>query len=297
MSGPDALDLAELMGIKPRRVSAPVTPGQRIPGGERRGIVRVQGTEFDSVTPYNLGDDVRRIDWAATARTGKTHVRRSAAVAHRARCVVVRLSDELFFGTSGRVLAKTAALAVAWKCWEALALNEPVGLVLGNAPELAMPRRGKRHIERLLEALWLEYQRTLQQAAPSRTAPLMELVYSAAERLNRRDQISVIDEFSGLDVEFQRSSSTLAEQRSLQAIVLEDPMFRQPLPVGTYAFQSGRDGRAQTLVLDSKAARTASDELSTFRRSHRGTLMGCGWHVTDAVDLLPAPGKPFGDVG
>jgi len=43
--------------------------------GQHVALVRGQGTEFDSLREYVLGDDVRSIDWRATARRGDVVVR------------------------------------------------------------------------------------------------------------------------------------------------------------------------------------------------------------------------------
>ena len=43
--------------------------------GDYRSSFAGVGTEFHQVRPYQPGDDVRRIDWNVTARTGLTHVR------------------------------------------------------------------------------------------------------------------------------------------------------------------------------------------------------------------------------
>jgi uncharacterized protein (DUF58 family) len=43
--------------------------------GQASVHVRGQGTEFDSLREYALGDDVRSIDWRATARASKTMIR------------------------------------------------------------------------------------------------------------------------------------------------------------------------------------------------------------------------------
>lgn len=64
--------------------------------------LRGQGTEFDSLREYVFGDDVRSIDWRATARTGSTIVRtwrpeqdRSIAVViDTSRLSAVRTGDE-----------------------------------------------------------------------------------------------------------------------------------------------------------------------------------------------------------
>ena len=37
--------------------------------GDHRGLGRGNGLELDRIRPYEPGDDVRKIDWNATART------------------------------------------------------------------------------------------------------------------------------------------------------------------------------------------------------------------------------------
>jgi hypothetical protein len=55
-----------------------VSIGRRVEGllaGDYRSAVLGVGTELAQVRPYVPGDDVRRIDWNVTARTGEPHVR------------------------------------------------------------------------------------------------------------------------------------------------------------------------------------------------------------------------------
>ncbi|HUB42283.1 MAG TPA: DUF58 domain-containing protein [Streptosporangiaceae bacterium] len=44
-------------------------------GGQHRSLIRGQGTEFDSLREYVVGDDVRSIDWRSSARRGEVLVR------------------------------------------------------------------------------------------------------------------------------------------------------------------------------------------------------------------------------
>ena len=47
----------------------------RRPAGERRAAGLGRGTELAQIRPYQVGDDVRLLDAAASARTGGPHVR------------------------------------------------------------------------------------------------------------------------------------------------------------------------------------------------------------------------------
>jgi len=44
-------------------------------GGQHRSLTRGQGTEFDSLSEYVIGDDVRSIDWRSSARRSEVLVR------------------------------------------------------------------------------------------------------------------------------------------------------------------------------------------------------------------------------
>ena len=44
-------------------------------GGQHRSLIRGQGTEFDSLREYVIGDDVRSIDWRSSARRSEVLVR------------------------------------------------------------------------------------------------------------------------------------------------------------------------------------------------------------------------------
>jgi uncharacterized protein (DUF58 family) len=43
--------------------------------GQHRSLIRGQGTEFDSLREYVIGDDVRSIDWRSSARRAEVVVR------------------------------------------------------------------------------------------------------------------------------------------------------------------------------------------------------------------------------
>lgn len=68
--------------------------------GLRSAKGRGGGTEFDQLREYGVDDEVRRIDWAATARAGKTMVRTYRA--ERNQSVVILLDN-------GRVMAGRVA--------------------------------------------------------------------------------------------------------------------------------------------------------------------------------------------
>jgi len=84
--------------------------------GDHRSSRLGQGTELAQVRPYVAGDDVRKIDWNATARTGQPHVRVHVAERALTTWLVLDVSASMAWGTADRTkadVASGACLAVA----------------------------------------------------------------------------------------------------------------------------------------------------------------------------------------
>ena len=93
--------------------------GRRLDGllqGDHVGLLPGPGTEAAEARVYHPGDDVRRIDWAVTARTTETHVRDAVAERELETTLLVDLSGSMSFGTAHwekRELAISVAAAFA----------------------------------------------------------------------------------------------------------------------------------------------------------------------------------------
>jgi uncharacterized protein (DUF58 family) len=78
-----------------------------LPGDRRAAGVGI-GTELAQLRPYEIGDDVRHIDPAATARTGQPHVRLHVPERALTTWIVLDLSPSMAFGTARRLKADVA---------------------------------------------------------------------------------------------------------------------------------------------------------------------------------------------
>ena len=76
--------------------------------GDRRAAGVGLGTELAQIRPYEVGDDVRHIDAAASARTGAPHVRLHVPERALTTWLVVDLSPSMAFGTGRRLKADVA---------------------------------------------------------------------------------------------------------------------------------------------------------------------------------------------
>ncbi len=67
--------------------------------GDYRTLLYGQGVDFADLREYQLGDDIRYIDWNVTARTGTPHIRQYVEDREITAWFLLDLSPSLRFGT------------------------------------------------------------------------------------------------------------------------------------------------------------------------------------------------------
>ena len=80
--------------------------------GDYAGLLPGPGSEAGESREYRPGDDVRRMDWAVTARTGDPHVRQAVAERELETTLLVDLTPSMSFGTA-RSEKRDVAIALA----------------------------------------------------------------------------------------------------------------------------------------------------------------------------------------
>ena len=101
--------------------------------GDHRSLRLGQGTELAQIRPYAPGDDVRKIDWNATARTGQPHVRVHVAERALTTWLVLDASASMAWGTDDRTKADVASGACLAIAHAATRFTPRVGIVTFGA--------------------------------------------------------------------------------------------------------------------------------------------------------------------
>jgi uncharacterized protein (DUF58 family) len=100
--GPMPGALVEALDLVLARRAAGALPG------ERRAAGRGAGTELAQIRPYQVGDDVRRLDAAASARTGVPHVRDHVPERALTTWMLLDVSASMAWGTAARLKSDVA---------------------------------------------------------------------------------------------------------------------------------------------------------------------------------------------
>ena len=140
---------ARRLRVRTRRQVTDVFAGQYV------SAIRGQGLEYAESRLYVPGDDVRSLDWNATARTGLPHVKEHRSERGRTLIAAIDLSPSMRFGTTGRSKAAAAAEAVALLATAALTVGDRFGLMLhaGDESIEIAPARGEGQLHRVLDTL------------------------------------------------------------------------------------------------------------------------------------------------
>lgn len=123
--------------------------------GEYHSIFKGRGMEFSEVREYQIGDDIRTIDWNVTARYGRPFVKVFEEERELTVMLLVDASSSGEFGSFERMKGEIAVEICALLAFSAIKNNDKVGLVIftDRVEKFVPPRKGKMHVYRVLREL------------------------------------------------------------------------------------------------------------------------------------------------
>ncbi|CAM3740942.1 DUF58 domain-containing protein [Rahnella victoriana] len=236
MENPLAIDRDTLMALAGEAKLLSNPPGQIPPGalaGERVSRQQGRGLNFDSLRRYQAGDDVRLIDWQATARLRTPWIRLYNEERERPVFLIVDQRLDMFFATRGQtksvVAAKIAGL-LAWRSWHD---GDRLGsAVFGDAGyALQKCRAPSANLNHVLDDL-LDYNQALPPRYPAEPATSLSLsaVLQHARRLIPAGSwVALLSDFHDLDAECEALLAALRRRCEVSAfVILDDLHLRLP---------------------------------------------------------------------
>lgn len=267
ISAPTAAELARAarqLTLRSRRETTNVV------GGAYTSAFRGGGTEFEELRPYVPGDDVRSLDWNATARAGTPFVRRFREERDQTLLLLLDASASMRFGTAGHSKAARAAHLASLLAAAAGRAGDRVGFVAFDDAVRAelLPERGPAHAFRVVR---------LAVAAAGRAGGATGLS-AALSRLRRharrRAIVCLISDFRDpalLAALEDGGSNPLAAsgiRHDLVSIVLHDPREDELPAVGPVRF-ADPERPQETFVLDASDPRVRGRYRNAARLRRR----------------------------
>lgn len=147
-----AIDVKELMAkVRKIRIIAGKLLDDRL-SGDYHSTFKGRGVEFSEVRPYEIGDDVRSIDWNVTAKMSQPYIKRFSEERELTVMLMVDVSGSQSYGSSGRTKAELSAEVAALLALTAIKNQDKVGLVLfsDKIEKYIPPRKGRDSVMRIV---------------------------------------------------------------------------------------------------------------------------------------------------
>jgi len=218
--------------------------------GEYESVFKGRGMEFDEVREYQIGDEVRSIDWNVTARMGHPYVKRFVEERELTVVFLVDLSASGAFGSVRRMKNEVAAELCALLAFSAIKNNDKVGLVVftDRIEMFVPPAKGTTHVLRLI--------RDLLNFKPRQS---MTDIAAGIEYLGRvirkKSVIFLVSDFLGSD--YEKQLRILGRRHDVIAVSVTDPREVSMPNVGLVELEDAETG--ELIVLDTGSAAIRRD--------------------------------------
>jgi uncharacterized protein (DUF58 family) len=240
--------------------------------GDHLGLIPGPGSEPGESREYQPGDDVRRMDWAVTARTTHPHVRQMIADRELETWLVVDMSASLDFGTAvceKRDLAVAASAAITF-------LNSGggnrFGAVIANGATITRvpARSGRQHLQTLLRSI-----ATTPKAPVGVRGDLAVAIEELRRPERRRGMAVIISDFLG-PINWMRSLRAIAGRHEVLGIEVLDPRDVELPDIGDVVLQDAESGVTREFTIDAQLRDDFGRAAAAHRAEVARTLRSCG---------------------
>jgi uncharacterized protein (DUF58 family) len=249
--------------------------------GNHLGLVPGPGSEPGEARIYQPGDDVRRMDWAVTARTTEPHVRETVADRELETWVLLDLSASLDFGTASCEKRDLAIAALAAVTHLTRGGGNRIGALIATGEQLVrIPARGGLvHAQGMLRRV----ART-PRAAEGTRGDLTAAIEQLRRPPRRRGLAVVISDFLG-EPDWERPLRALSGRHELLAVEVLDPRELELPDVGTVVLADPETGRQREVTITPLLSREFAAAAAEHRERVAAALRRCGAaHLTLRTD-------------
>ena len=252
----DILKRVRILEIKTRGLSNDLFAGRYHSAFKGRGMA------FREVRGYEVGDDVRDIDWNVTARHQSPYVKVYEEERELTMMLLVDVSASRVFGTTGQTKRSLMAEIAAVLAFSASKNNDKVGCLLfsDRVEKFIPPKKGRAHILMIIREL-------LSFTPKSDATDISQGLRYLTNVLTKRCTAFVLSDFIDMDGEraaFEDALKIASGKHDMVAIRVFDRREAQMPPVGVVEFRDAESGRL--IWVDTTSRRTRDDYAAQWRR-------------------------------
>jgi len=184
--------------------------------GEYHSVFKGRGMEFSEVREYQIGDDIRTIDWNVTARMGHPFVKVFEEERELTVMLVVDVSSSGEFGTVAQMKGEIAAELCALLAFSAIKNNDKVGLIVfsDEVEKFVSPKKGKSHVLRVVREI-------LYHKPQGRQTDISAALQFLSRVTSRRAVVFLVSDF--ISSNYEKALQIANKKHDIVAITITDP--------------------------------------------------------------------------
>lgn len=234
--------------------------------GEYHSVFKGRGMEFSEVREYQIGDDIRTIDWNVSARMGHPYVKIFEEERELTVMLLVDVSSSSNFGTVERMKGEIAIELCALLAFSAIKNNDKVGLIIftDRIEKFVPPKKGKTHVLRVLRELLYH--------KPQGTGTDISLALEYLSRVTtRRAVVFLVSDF--MSEEYQRALQVANQRHDLVAITITDPREMTLPDIGFVELEDAETGEIVLLDTSDPNLRESFESETSQNKAQRDKLL------------------------
>ncbi len=234
--------------------------------GEYHSVFKGRGMEFAEVREYQVGDDIRTIDWNVSARMGHTYVKVFEEERELTVMLVVDVSSSGNFGTYERMKGEIAIEICALLAFSAIKNNDKVGLIIftDRIEKFVPPKKGKMHVLRVLRELLYH--------KPTGKATNISMALEYLSRvIHRRSVVFLVSDFISED--YQKPLQIANKRHDLVAITITDPREMELPDIGLVELEDAETGEVTLLDTADATTRNLFSAESSKSKEQRDKML------------------------
>ena len=256
--------------------------------GEYHSVFKGRGMEFSEVREYQIGDDIRSIDWNVTARMGHPFVKVFEEERELTVMLLVDISSSGNFGTVAQMKGEIAIESCALLAFSAIKNNDKVGLIIftDQIEKFIPPKKGKSHVQRVIREL-------LYYSDPSNVKGRGTDIAAALEYLNRittrRSVVFLVSDF--INADYEKDLQIANKRHDMVAISITDPREVQMPDVGFIELEDAETGEILLVDTANAAFRSEYTSISSRQKLDREKMFRS--MNVDYIDILAQGRQPY----
>jgi len=251
--------------------------------GRHTSVFRGRGLNFEELRHYQLGDDIRNLDWKVTMRTGKPHVRAYTEEKDRNVIVCVDQRSSMYFSSVDTMKSVVAAELASLTAWRILQDSDRVGFVIHSSNKMhwLKPKRSQHDLLHRFKLLSSVNQELSITSKDSDEVDFSHFVRLLGRLKLKEATIIIFSDWHGVTENEVTQLKHLQKHNDVLGVLISDP------------FESTFPSRAHAWVVGDGSLQINLNEAKKFERANKGLSEHQALKKDQLIQLMAAKGLPI----